>query len=96
MQLAPTARLKVGFTNPGSDGDPCDPQASGGYLGADNQLIRVRIDKSDGGTHLLWGCDDASFIYRITQVNGGDTLTLADDPPDPQPLSAPPTSGSRC
>jgi Family of unknown function (DUF6519) len=83
MQLKPTARLKVGFTNPGGDSDPCDPQATGGYLGADNQLIRVRIDKSGGGANVLWGFDDASFIYRVTQVTGGDTLTLAADPPDP-------------
>jgi hypothetical protein len=83
MQLQPSCRLKVGFTNPGSDADPCDPQASGGYLGADNQLIRVRVDHRGGGTNVLWGFDDASFIYRITQVTNGDTLTLAADPPDP-------------
>lgn len=90
MQLKPTARLQVGFTNPGDDGDPCDPQASGGYLGADNQLIRVRIDARGPGTHVLWGYDDASYIYRITNVAGGDTLTLADDPPDPNHF---PTTG---
>jgi hypothetical protein len=83
MQLKPSCRLKVGFTNPGSDADPCDPQASGGYLGADNQLICVRIDRRGGATNVLWGFDDASFIYRITQVTNGDTLTLAADPPDP-------------
>ncbi len=90
MQLKPTARLEVGFTNPGSDTDPCDPQASGGYLGADNQLIRVRIDRTAKDTGVLWGYDDASFIYRITQVTGGDTLTLAADPPDPNHF---PTTG---
>jgi hypothetical protein len=83
MALKPTVRLKVGFTNPGSDTDPCDPQATGGYLGADNQLIRVRIAKSGKDTNVLWGYDDASFIYRITSVVGGNTLTLAADPPDP-------------
>jgi hypothetical protein len=90
MQLKPTARLKVGFTNSGGDGDPCDPQATGGYLGADNQLIRVRIDKAGGDTNVLWGFDNASFIYRVTQVTNGDTLTLAADPPDPNHF---PTTG---
>ena len=88
MQLKPTARLKVGFTNPSGDNDPCDPQATGGYLGADNQLIRVRIDKSGGDTNVLWGFDDASFIYRVTQITNGDTLTLAADPPDPNHFPA--------
>jgi hypothetical protein len=82
MQLKPSARLIVSFTNPGSDSDPCDPQASGGYLGADNQLIRLRVDRGGGKTSVLWGYDNASFIYRIAQVTDRDTLTLAADPPD--------------
>ena len=43
MSLTPAVKLKVGFTQDASTGDPCDPVASGGYLGADNQLIRVRV-----------------------------------------------------
>ena len=34
MRLEPAARLKVTFTERRHDSDPCDPQATGGYLGA--------------------------------------------------------------
>jgi Family of unknown function (DUF6519) len=81
MRLLPRARLQVGFANDTGSGDPCDPVATGGYLGADNQLIRVRIE--GGGANLLWGYDNASFIYRIDSVSSDRTkLTLAGAPPD--------------
>ena len=84
MRLSPAARLQVTFTEDASTGDPCDPTATGGYLGADNQLIRVQISAPSGtAPSLVWGYDNASFIYRITSVSpDGTTLTLASDPPD--------------
>jgi hypothetical protein len=83
MRLAPQARLKVGFTESTSSSDPCDPVASGGYLGSDNQLIRVRTVADGTGTKLIWGYDDASFTYRATPVaNNLKELTLSNDPPD--------------
>jgi len=42
MQLQPQVSLKAGFTSSSGQGDPCDPVATGGYLGADNQLIPRR------------------------------------------------------
>ena len=89
MRLEPVARLQVGFTHDIASTDPCDPVATGGYLGADNQLIRVQI--SDPGTtgadgrdaRLLWGYDNASFLYRVTSISSDrKMLTLAKDPPD--------------
>src|SRR5579885_117276 len=57
MRLLPQSRLQVSFgTLPPPD--PCEPEATGGYLGADNQLIRVQIT---GPNTLVWGFDDASF-----------------------------------
>ena len=67
---------------PAATATPAIRMATGGYLGADNQLIRVRIDRTAPAPIVLWGYDDASFIYRVDQVTGGDTLTLAADPPD--------------
>jgi len=79
MRLLPQARLKIGFTQDTSTGDPCDPVATGGYLGADNQLIRLRI----AGSRLIWSYDNASFLYRVTSVSpDGTMLKLAADPPD--------------
>jgi Family of unknown function (DUF6519) len=83
MRLLPQARLEVGFTTPAGSGDPCDPVATGGYLGADNQLIRARIAQPTGGPQLIWSYDNASFLYRATPVSGDATrLTLAAAPPD--------------
>jgi hypothetical protein len=83
MQLLPQVTLQVGFTADSGSGDPCDPVATGGYLGADNQLIRVRIDRSGSQAQLVWGYDNASFLYRIASISADrTTLTLAADPPD--------------
>ena len=66
MRLLPQASLKVSFSTQTSQADPCDPVSQGGYLQPENQLIRVQI--ADGGTggapKLLWGYDNASFLYR--------------------------------
>jgi hypothetical protein len=86
MQLLPQAALKVGFTQAASASDPCDPVATGGYLGADNQLIRVQIsdagDESAGSGKLLWGYDNASFLYRVTVNPDRKTLQLSQSPVD--------------
>ena len=60
--LVPTARLVVGQQPLGSAPGPCDPAAKDGYLGAENQLIRVQIASA---TQLLWGYDNASSLYRV-------------------------------
>jgi len=73
----PKATLKVDF-GPVPMTGPCDPAAVGGYLGADNQLIRVQIT---GANSLVWGYDDASFLYRVTVI-GDKTLQLQSQPVD--------------
>jgi hypothetical protein len=68
MRLESTATLQVGFSSKVSQPDPCNPQAQGGFLGADNQLIRVQIsgiDQASGNPKFVWGFDDASFLYRL-------------------------------
>jgi hypothetical protein len=89
MRLLPQVKLQVSFTQSQTEINPCDPVAPGGYLGADNQLIRVQIsDPGDPGkpgrpAQLLWGYDNASFLYRITAVVSNATmLQLNQDPPD--------------
>jgi hypothetical protein len=47
MQLLSRGRLQVSFPPRAVPADPCDPEADGGYLGADNQLIRVQISAWD-------------------------------------------------
>lgn len=71
-ELRSAARLTVGL-NPGDlTEDPCKPAVQGGYLGADNQTIRVQLTASD---RLIWGYDNASPLYRVQVAN------IPDPPP---------------
>jgi hypothetical protein len=83
-QLHSDARLQVSFVTAGGPADPCEPSATGGYLGAENQLLRVKVlaPQSDGGPlRLLWGFDDASYFYRVNAPDD-QTLELSTPPPD--------------
>jgi hypothetical protein len=78
FNLVSSARLQVGFVAPAAANDPCTPAAQGGYLGADNQLVRVTVidfDPTDRKGTLLWGWNNASFLYRAS-VRDLRTLTL--------------------
>jgi hypothetical protein len=88
LALLPQAKLKVSFVQARGFIDPCDPVATGGYLGAENQLIRVQIALTDPANALspralVWGYDNASLMYRIAAVRpNGTMLQLTRDPPD--------------
>jgi hypothetical protein len=85
MRLLPQVALQVGFTGAISTSNPCDPVAQGGYLGAENQLIRVMIanpGSSGGSPSLLWGYDNASSLYRVSVNSTGTTLQLSQPPVD--------------
>jgi len=78
MRLLSSTTLQVSFPPTSAVPDPCEPEATGGYLGADNQLIRVQIT---GANTLVWGFDDASFLYRVS-VNSLSVLKLQSQPLD--------------
>jgi hypothetical protein len=83
-RLEPAARLQV--TAHPAEGTEY-PADQGGYLGPNNQLIRVQIagiDK-DGVPVLVWGYDNASFLYRLSSSVANSlytTLRLASPPVD--------------
>jgi uncharacterized protein DUF6519 len=81
------ASLEVSFYPPTVQSDPCCPPAQGGYLGSDNQLVQVTVSSLSPPT-LLWGWNNASFLYRATRVSA-TVLQLATPPIDaahtPQP-----------
>ncbi|MDT7543557.1 MAG: hypothetical protein QOE33_3461 [Acidobacteriota bacterium] len=80
MRLDSAARLQVGFEKAKLPPDLCEPTAQGGYLGAENQLIRVQITAQN---KLIWGYDNASFLYRIDNVAADNqTLRLKSRPVD--------------
>lgn len=78
MQLAPRARLTVDFVPVSGGADPCQPTSQAGFLGAENQLIRVEVTRDRA---LVWGFDNASFMYRA-QVTSPTTLSLQGTPVD--------------
>ncbi len=82
MSIAPEATLQVGFTHPQTTTNLCDPQSSGGYIGAENQLLRLRVTTIGGAPYLVWGYDNASALYRVKSCSDGRTIVLTSDPPD--------------
>ena len=65
-ELKSKARLTV-EPNPGDiTEDPCKPAVPGGYLGADNQTIRVQLTATN---RFIWGYDNASPLYRVQVEN---------------------------
>src|SRR5262249_33247885 len=84
MRLTSQATLQADFSSVGGSSDPCEPAAQGGYLGADNQLIRVQISGFDAASNqytFVWGYDNASFLYRVDVVDP-QTLRLQSRPAD--------------
>ena len=84
MRLASGATLQVSFNQEPGLASLCQPSGQGGYLGAENQLIRVQVASVDssGVPTLVWGYDNASFLYRISGplAAGQTVLTLANVP----------------
>jgi hypothetical protein len=84
LQIVSDARLQAGFVPGPPATDPCTPAAAGGYLGADNQMVRVTVTAYDPGARtgtLLWGWNNASLLYRAT-ADDPLTLTLINVPVD--------------
>jgi Family of unknown function (DUF6519) len=85
-ELISSATLQVGFVADNQPPDPCSPVAAGGYLGADNQLIRVTVSDFNAQANtgeLLWGWNNASILYRATLTDkSAGVFTLIGDPID--------------
>ncbi|MDT8999152.1 DUF6519 domain-containing protein [Paucibacter sp. APW11] len=71
FELVSTATLTVSFSLSGSTGDLCSPPQAGGYLGAENQAIRVQMVNA---THYTWGFDNAAPLYRVQVSSQGGQL----------------------
>ena len=62
LELVPNAKLKVGPDGTTTTDDLCSPPVNGGYLGAENQAIRVQIT---GANQFTWGFDNGAPLYRV-------------------------------
>jgi hypothetical protein len=83
-RLDPAVRLQVTSY---SEDSAEQAVGHGGYLGPNNQLIRVQIADVDarGVPVLAWGYDNASFLYRLSSAVAGvsqTALRLAAPPVD--------------
>lgn len=82
-ELVSNGRLQVTTTLVDASEDPCADPTAAGYVGADNQTIRVELRPGaevgfDG--KLIWGFDNASKLYRV-QVSG-TTVSFVTTPQD--------------
>ena len=87
-RLRSRARLQVTLVTAPPSPSPCDPPAASGYLGADNQLIRVQVAGVGGrfGTGeglLVWGYHNGSILYRC-RVLDQQTVELESRPVSPE------------
>jgi hypothetical protein len=86
MELNSNGRLLVTWEGTPEPANPCEPSSAGGYLGAENQLIRVQItniDPAAGTFDIVWGYDDASMLYVVTpDTSTNPILTLQRSPVD--------------
>jgi hypothetical protein len=62
FELKPNATLKVEPDGTTTTDDLCSPPVNGGYLGAENQAIRVQIV---GNNQFTWGFDNGAPLYRV-------------------------------
>ncbi|MEM7038381.1 MAG: DUF6519 domain-containing protein [Bacteroidota bacterium] len=76
--LARDTQLRVTLGEPAIAEDLCTPSLAGGYLGAENQAIRVQL-LSD--TEFTWGFDNASSLYRVRMIDP-TTVEFVTLPPD--------------
>lgn len=61
-ELLSPARLTVDFIPDGVPADPCTPAVEQGYIGADNQTIRVQLIAPN---RFVWSRDNAARFYRV-------------------------------
>ncbi len=62
FELVPDSRLTVEADGTAGSADLCTPPVNGGYLGAENQAIRVQIT---GNNQFTWGFDNGAPLYRV-------------------------------
>jgi len=83
--LRAQSALKADFVPQAAPPDLCEPAALGGYLGDENQLVRVQLfwaSDAPKEKKLLWAYDAGSALYRATLDPAKDTLVLSTTPVD--------------
>jgi hypothetical protein len=76
-ERVPDVKISVRFDDEGRAEDLCRPNIQGGYLGAENQAVRVQLTDTN---HFTWGFDNASPLYRVKVA--GSEVTMLTEPKD--------------
>lgn len=95
LELGFDATLQVDPFTTSQQTDPCCPPAQGGYLGADNQLVCVTVASLGNSPTLLWGWNNASFLYRAEVINSAASPPSTASSPILQ-LSPAPVDAAHC
>jgi hypothetical protein len=83
-ELQNDLRLRVSYLAGGVPDDLCSPSVTAGYLGAENQTLRVQLLERRGAVgdgELTWGIDNAAPLYRARRIDA-TTLELDSLPRD--------------
>jgi len=83
-ELESDLRLRVTYLAGGVPEDLCSPSVTAGYLGAENQTVRVQLVERQGAVgdgELTWGFDNAAPLYRARRIDA-TTLELDSLPRD--------------
>lgn len=78
-ELVPDGTMQIKLDDTGGTKDLCSPPVTAGYLGAENQTIRVQVTKSG---KMTWGFDGGSPLYRVALKGDRKTLVLRNLPRD--------------
>lgn len=80
--LESDGELTVGYETNGESNSLCSPSVIAGYLGAENQAIRVQLTDKN---HFTWGFDNGAPLYRVSLEDAAstrNTIKLHTDPKD--------------
>ncbi|MEM9141330.1 MAG: DUF6519 domain-containing protein, partial [Pseudomonadota bacterium] len=77
-ELLSNARMSVSLSAPGGALDPCAPRTLSGYLGAENQTIKVMLTRPG---FFVWAYDHGEPLYRV-QIDEDEVVFLT-PPRDP-------------
>lgn len=78
-ELKSPTQMRVTFTGDPPSDDPCRPKSLRGYVGPENQTLRVQ---STSIGRVVWGIDNASPLYRVTVSADGREVTMLTKPRD--------------
>ena len=81
-ELISNAGLSITL-DPEGGASPCEPDVPGGFLGAENETIRIQLTAAN---QFIWGRDNASPLYRVKVIDGDPVRIVFETQPRDQAL----------